>query len=265
MRLLIADDEKIIARGLLQLDWNSIGIQEVRAVDNGVDALQVLSQYNPHIVLTDIKMPGMNGLELAGEISKIKNCKTILLTGYGTFEYAKTALKNGVFDYLLKPASPEEVLEVVKRAKSSLENEGVSLIEAEFGKIIKKINDVDGQNDTIHAILDYIEKHYMENITLATLSEYMYFSTAYLSKLIKKSTSYNFSKILTTIRMIKATELLKHTNLKIYSICEKIGMNDQRYFSQLFSKTFGKTPMAYRKESHEQNVTHLVDVIKRID
>ena len=104
----------------------------------------------------------------------------------------------------------------------------------------------------------------MDDITLSSLSESMHFSISYLSRLIKKETSYNFTTILLLTRMIKAAELLKKTDLKIYSICEKIGVNDQRYFSQQFKKIFNKTPMEYRKSELDNNEWNLMKFIKKM-
>lgn len=266
MHLLIADDEKIIRDGLLRLDWKSIGIEKISVTDSGIEALKVFSELHPQIILTDIKMPGLDGLELAKEIhlSNVK-CKLILLTGYGTFEYAKRALHSGVFEYLLKPSNPAEVLETVKRAKISIEIENRQQLELEMTRAKNEmLNSYNEEKNNIKLIMEYIEENYMNNISLTTLSEYTHFSSSYLSKLIKKETSYNFTKILSTMRMLKAAEFLLNTDLKIYIICEKIGMNDQRYFSQLFYKTFGKTPIEYRRSNANKEEANLMKFIKNM-
>ena len=265
MKLLIADDEKLIRDGLLMLNWKSIGIDSIEVADNGIDALKMISEFCPQIILTDIKMPGLDGLELAHELHNSKEgCKVILLTGYGTFEYARKAMHSGVFEYLLKPSDPSEVLETVKRAKAALEEEELILLERNMKRTKQEmLSPKSEEDDVIFLITKYIEDNYMENITLTSLSEYTHFSPAYLSKIIKKKTSYNFTKILAIMRMLKAAELLKSTDLKIYMICEKIGMNDQRYFSQLFCKTFGKTPMEYRRFSSKNDDINLMDFIKK--
>ena len=255
MKLLIVDDEIIIRKGLESLSWESVGITEKKMSDSGVDALQLISSFGPDIILTDIRMPGLDGLQLAREIAAGDlKCKMILLSGYGTFEYAKQAIHNGVFEYLLKPSSPEEILEVDKvlNRRDAVEQEKEEMFAA-------------GEDGNGRWIMDYIEQNYMNEITLTSIAEYTHFSITYLSRLIKKETNYNFTKLLGIVRMLKAAELLANTDLKIYAICERIGINDQRYFSQLFRKTFGKTPMEYRKCCVGCSEGSLIEFIRKSD
>ena len=246
MKLLIVDDEMIIRQGLMALPWEKAGITKTKVADNGVDALKLISDYHPDIIITDIRMPGLDGLQLAREIaSGERSCKLILLSGYGTFEYAKQAINTGVFDYLLKPSNPDEILETVRRAVKELGQDSARIRRENMEQARDEVFSAGGDGG-IKWMLDYIEKNYMNEITLTSLAEYTHFSTTYLSRLIKKETNYNFTKILGLMRMLKAAELLANTDLKIYAICGKIGINDQRYFSQMFRRTFGKTPMEYR-------------------
>ena len=97
----------------------------------------------------------------------------------------------------------------------------------------------------------------MADITLSSLGEQLNYSPAYLSKLIKEKTDFSFLKLLTLVRMIKAAELLTSSDLKIYSICEKIGIVDPRYFSQVFRKTFGISPLEYKKSYQNRNINVL--------
>lgn len=265
MKLLIVDDEIIIRKGLESLSWESVGITEKKMSDSGVDALQLISSFCPDIILTDIRMPGLDGLQLAREIAAGDlKCKMILLSGYGTFEYAKQAIHSGVFEYLLKPSSPEEILDAVHRAVKELE----------VDKVLNRRVAVEQEKDEMFAagedgngrwIMDYIEQNYMNEITLTSLAEHTHFSITYLSRLIKKETNYNFTKLLGIVRMLKAAELLANTDLKIYAICDRIGINDQRYFSQLFRKTFRKTPMEYRKCCVGCSEGSLIEFIRKSD
>lgn len=265
MKLLIADDEQVIRDGLNRLDWTQAGINEVRSVDNGIDALRLVSAWKPDVILTDIRMAGIDGLQLAKEIKAGgEKCRLIILSGYGTFEYAREAMRSGVFEFLLKPSNPEEIYVAVKRAVAEMQREGAQ--KAGDTMSIQREEIFHGGEDAgmIGSILDYIERNYMEDITLQTLSDYTHLSVNYLSRLIKKETSYNFTRILCIVRMVKAAELLSTTDLKVYEICGKIGMGDQRYFGQLFARTFGMTPMEYRKTNKQRVESSLLDFIKQI-
>lgn len=262
MKLLIADDEMIIQKGLLGLPWHSIGISEIQCADNGTESLKILHSFCPDVILADIEMPGMTGLELAKIVYEQRNeTKVILLSGYGTFEYARKAIQYGVFEYLLKPSSPQEIMECVKRALEEIAQENTK---AQKEKIKIENDRIFGMEEEISEVLQYIEKNYMTDISLVSLSEYLHFSTAYVSKLIKKKTGYNFIKLLTMMRMLKAAELLATTNLKVYVICEKVGITDQRYFSQIFRKTFGHTPLEYQKLTTQKNYHDLAEFIKAV-
>lgn len=266
MNLLIADDEFLIRRGLESLNWNEAGIHVIGVVENGIDACEIMQSEIVDIVIADIRMPGMSGIELA---EFIKNndlaTKVILLSGYNDFEYAQSAISYSVFAYLLKPSNPREIIEKVKQAKTELEkikekNVRIKLLESELAanKLIVEsekyyIADTPNSSYIVSEILKYIHRYYNRNISLSTLSEHLHFSSIYLSRLIKKETGYTFLEILTMLRMKEAALLLKNTPLKIQRVCESVGVKDQRYFSQVFKKYFGMTPNEMRKSSHKQD------------
>lgn len=264
MRLIIVDDEMIIRNGLRSIDWKSIGITEVIEADNGETVLKILEKNDLDIVLMDIRMPGLSGLEVAKIINENEYCcEVILLTGFGMFEYAKEAIRYDVFEYLLKPSSTEEITNCVQRAIKRVQQKkqyrAKILIESER----REIDDKYDNRATINKILEYIEKNYMKDITLKEVAEYVHFSAVYCSKFIKKETSYNFSYILSLIRMWKAAELITVTDEKIFLICEKVGIPDQRYFSKLFKRTFGKTPLEYRRESNAAETSTLIEFLQK--
>ncbi|SEK50885.1 two-component system, response regulator YesN [Paenibacillus sp. cl141a] len=123
--LLIVDDEASVVEGLAHtIPWQKIGIDEVRKAYSAFEALEILQTQPVDIMISDITMPRMNGLELV-EITKSrwKNIKTILLSGYADFAYAKEAITLGTYEYLLKPVSDEVVLEKVGGAVESLRQE----------------------------------------------------------------------------------------------------------------------------------------------
>ena len=123
-RLMIADDEPKIRRGLSKLEWSSLNIEVVAQAEDGIQALKFAEEYNPDLFLIDINMPYLNGLELIKELKKvIPECLMIIVSGYDEFEYAKEAVKLDVFDYILKPVNRKELMETVKRAVQTLEEE----------------------------------------------------------------------------------------------------------------------------------------------
>lgn len=116
LKLMIADDERIIRETISTIiDWKRYDIELVGLCKNGLEAYDMILDESPDIVLTDIRMPGMDGLELIRRVSETDlNTQFIILSGFGEFEYAKTAMKYGVRHYLLKPCNEAQILESVQ-------------------------------------------------------------------------------------------------------------------------------------------------------
>lgn len=123
MKLLIVDDEIQIRAGLQEgIVWDELGIEEVYTAQNGIEALEICNQYKPEIVITDIRIPGMSGLELGKVIkNRYEPVEVIVLSGYSEFEYAREAISIRVFQYLLKPIRVNVLIECVKGAKEKIE------------------------------------------------------------------------------------------------------------------------------------------------
>ncbi|QAY65280.1 response regulator transcription factor [Paenibacillus protaetiae] len=124
-QLLIVDDQSVLVDDLADmLPWEEAGIDVVHKAHSGKEAIELMNEHTIDVVITDIRMPGMTGLELIQEIKRNwKYTKCILLSGYSDFEYTKQALQLRSSDYLLKPASDEELLTAVRRAIVELERE----------------------------------------------------------------------------------------------------------------------------------------------
>lgn len=273
MKLLIADDEYFIRQGLTTLDWASVGIREVFTAEDGISAKRVLTDHNIDIVVTDIRMPGLSGLEISDYIKQNNlNTKVIILSGFSDFEYARHAITANVFSYLLKPINPDELLETARKAIEEIKherqkNEIISHYETVKGsmttteRILHSFSDC---SKTVLEILEYVAEDYNSQISLNLLAERYHFNPVYLSHLIKKETGYSFSDILLSIRLINAAQLIWHTKEKIGAICDHVGFKDQRYFSQVFKKVFGMTPLEYRKlkeEPKEYGIVQMIEIL----
>jgi two-component system response regulator YesN len=123
--LLIVDDDKLV-RDILStsIDWRSLDVEVIGAANDGVKALEMCKMYKPHIMITDVRMPRMDGLQLVSELSKLHlSIHTVMISGYGEFDYVKEALKLGAKDYLLKPYAKEEIVGVIKGIVGQMKNE----------------------------------------------------------------------------------------------------------------------------------------------
>lgn len=139
--MMIADDELMIRQGLLTLPWKEYGIEVIGAASNGEEALHLAKAAKPQILLTDIRMPGMDGLALVEAIKgEVPDLKAILLTGYQDFAYAHSAIQLGAMGYVLKPSDPDEIINIVLKAKKQIEEEMEARLEKQ--QILQKVDRV---------------------------------------------------------------------------------------------------------------------------
>ena len=266
-KVLIIDDEEIIREGLKTvIDWDSLGCSVIGEAADGDEGLEMLSSMQPDIVITDIRMPGLNGLEMISKLKKHKHeCKIIILSGFRDFEYAQQAIKLGAFRFLLKPTNTKEIILSIKEAIIELKK--VKSNEEIFKNLKRKVKEdynlSDGVTITEDKSLNTNEKNskflvvkalsFMKDnvamgLTLKDVSAYLYISTWYLSKLIKKETGSNFIDILSEIRIDEAKKLLLKPQYKIYEVSAMIGFTDVTYFNKLFKNITGLKPMEYRNK-----------------
>lgn len=272
MKLLIADDEMTIRLGLMSLQWESIGVTEVVAAAHGLEAKEILTKGDVDIMVSDIKMPGLTGLELAQYIREYSlDTKVILLTGFSDFEYAQEAIHNQVCDYILKPLRPKDILNTVARVIAILEQKRhqeqiLRQYEAREGSsdiIVQLQNCFPHVNQQMTEILIFMGKEYATDISLNTLAEKWHFSSAYLSRMFRKETGFSFSDILTSIRLMDAVQMLVDSKEKIGTICDKTGFKEQRYFSQVFKKVIGSTPGDYKKLGKSLKLKTILDMMEQ--
>lgn len=123
LKLLIVEDEPLTANGLINsIEWQEYGVNIIGTADDGEEAIRLIEKNKPDIVLTDIRMPGMDGLELAEWIrDRYPDIFIVFLTGYNEFEYARSAVRLEAVDFLLKPTDDEALFKVIKKIRSKVE------------------------------------------------------------------------------------------------------------------------------------------------
>lgn len=259
LKLIIVDDEPKIRRGLKKwIEEFDLNYEVVGEAANYIEALDIAKKENPDVFLMDINMPTMNGLDLTSKLqSKYPNSHTIIISGYDDFEYAHQALKLKVFDYLLKPIPRTDLYNVLK----SLSLEILSRKEGamEDKSIYKDRNNIGGAGEELSAIVtivkDYIEENYSSvDLSLQKTANLFNVNKTYLSRLMKEQLGHSFTEYTTKIRLEKAKELLKDHILysHIYEISNKVGFRSQHYFSRVFRKSQGISPMEYRNKYFKQ-------------
>ncbi len=348
IKLLIVDDEKVIRDGLTTtMQWDKMGISVVGAAKDGIEALELCELWHPHIVLTDVRMPKMNGLELMKVIKvKMPNIKVVILSGHVEFSYAKEAIRYGAVDYLIKPVVAEELENVLGKVIENMREElyqdtlmverykemhtafeqyfnAVKIGDYDVSKtyLLRMVNEfvrkkipidhfqrlctqivttfldmlrdsgyntnteffqpyinvhqiimnytnakelIDWLNDfnnemitwilnnkdnnnraAIRLAIDYIDKHYSEFINTEIVADAVALSSNYFSHIFKKSMGEGFTDYLNRKRIEQAKELLDQNKYKIYEVADMVGYNDYKYFSIVFKKLVGVSPMKY--------------------
>lgn len=263
--LLIAEDEQMLRTGLAGLPWADQGITLLPPAKNGLQAVETATEHQVDILLTDIRMPGLSGMEVAEFVrGRYPQAEILFLSGYEEFEYAKKAISLQANNYILKPAMPRDILAAVQAAREKIlerrtQEQTSRQMRMEIENLAKAASSAQAPENTegipteedAAQVVAYIRKHYQEPLNLAALAEQFHFNPVYLSRLIKKKTGYTFTALLTSTRMYHAARLLRETVLKNGEICTQIGMGDERYFTQVFVRTYGISPQQYRKRNRQ--------------
>ena len=238
LNVYIADDEVWITLGLKKLlERIDVDSFVVGTANNGLMAKEEIAMFRPDVIFTDIRMPGLSGLELLQAIPEVSpDSKVVIITGFAEFSYAKEAVQHHAFDYLLKPIKEEDLQRVMT---AILKERG----EAEDEEIKAPVND-----KMIDSVVADIRDHYMEDISLTSLAAKYNVSMGSLSKMIKDHLQLNFSDYIASLRIQRAKELLSDETLSIQEIAEIVGYNDYFYFTKVFKKIEGISPSKYRKE-----------------
>lgn len=265
-KVMIIDDEETIRNGLRTvINWEEHNCTIIGEAEDGDEGIQMITELKPDIIFTDVRMPGLNGLEMMAKIKEIKyQCIVIILTGFREFEYAQQAVHLGAFRLLLKPTKTEELLNSIdaavlelKRQESS-QNEvlnlraklkgfyGISQNSGEENKPVNASEAVANSKYLVAKAIEILQQDFNTDLDLKSVADQLYISTWHLSKLIKKETGSNFIDILNEIRIEESKKLLFSPQFKIYEIAEKVGYSDVTYFTKLFKKHTGQTPMEYK-------------------
>lgn len=231
--IVVVEDEFKIRYGLLQLiSKQNMECKVIGEAENGYEGLKMVRDLLPDVVITDIRMPKMDGLEMIENIRKLNiDAKFIILTGYAEFEYAQKGLRLGVYDYLLKPVSISDVKDLLSRLVNPEAGEDKRQ-QAQYSKVI-------------HDMVSVITQNYAQRLGLDTFADKYHLTPEYLSSLFAKETGSNFSSYVKAVRMEKAKELLLNSNMKIYDIAIMVGYPDQKYFSKVFKEYTGVSAKEY--------------------
>lgn len=250
---LIVEDEPLMREYLL-FNLSSIHDQWITAAcaKDGVEAMALLNEQHFDLIITDIKMPRMTGVELATYVhNNIADTDIIFLTGYDEFDYARAAVRSGVSDYLLKPLQDAElhaILDKLAKKRSAGETrQAIPQVKAHVSPDAAfPLEDVES-SVLVQRARDYIQMNYSKPFSLNEVASALEVNPAYLSSVFKSERGEPYSKYLLRLRMERATLLLStHTAAKVGDIASEVGYLSVKHFDSVFKKYYGMTPNAYR-------------------
>lgn len=256
MKILIVDDEINIANGIMNIIKNQTTIPyKVSVTDNGSQALEIGKTLKPDLLITDIVMPSISGLDLIEAFKENHLCQHyIVLSGHDKFDYAQSALRFGAMDYLLKPVDKYRLLSQCEKIYNSLPN----IYAQKKHHILPDISyfkwDLSDSQypPSLKRIIAYIDKNYMNDISLNDLSQELFLHSSYISSLINKHCGNSFTYLLDYVRLGKVAELLLYEdNISISEISYLVGYNNERRLYHAFQKRLNCTPGDFKNTYYQ--------------
>ncbi|MCL2253133.1 MAG: AraC family transcriptional regulator [Lachnospiraceae bacterium] len=242
-KVLFAEDEAIMRKAFHQmLDWDSTEFDLAAVVSNGQEALSYLVENHVDIVITDLLMPVMTGIELIQALkARDFNGIIIVLSNYADFNLVRQALTQGASDYVLKLDIDGDVLLThLNTAAAQLRNGDIDYLkELEKYKSCKK---------EVLDVLRYLNLHYTEKLSLDDIANAVNLNRSYICRIFKQETGQSMFNYLNDLRMKKAGEIIEEGNVYIREVAALVGFDDPFYFARVFKKYYQVTPTEYRRE-----------------
>lgn len=257
IRIVIVEDEDFIRNGLrYTIDWLSMNCVIVADARDGEEGLEKIIEYSPDVVITDIKMPKMNGMEMLSKANLQVKFISIILTSYMEFDYAKKAIELRAYDYLLKPIDENKIKELMKNLHEEIFNRKEEAYLYEQRKNNKGKFDIDTylqyenmENEFVTKAILKIKKSYSEKISVESISDELSISPSYLSRKFKDITGHTFLDFLNKYRVGQAVMLLHTCKYRIYEISEMVGFSDYKHFCTVFRRYTQMSPTEFTKRS----------------
>ncbi|MCM3202934.1 response regulator transcription factor [Paenibacillus illinoisensis] len=250
-KVLLVEDETFVRESVKEIiRWEDMGFTLAGEASNGLEALPMIKQDPPDLVLCDIVMPQMDGLMLLQETRKAGiQSKFVMLTCMGDFESMRQAIEYGASNYILKLSmSVKDLRETLVKVSKELSNNGVQV---QPERVIRPASTATKEKIThpeVNKIIQYIEQHYDQDITLKFLARYVMMGENYVSALFKKKTGETLIHYLHRTRINKAIEYLTDTDWPVNQIGHQVGFMNDNYFIKIFKRMTGTTPSQYRHQ-----------------
>lgn len=243
-KLIVADDERSVLDGIADtIPWEEYGICVAAKTEDGEQMVKAALEHQADLLLTDIRMPGMDGLTAIQCLKqKLPDLQCVVITAYQEFEYAKRAIELGVNSFVTKPVLKSEVIEQVLNARDKRK----SVLEAKqaLESVQKTLNPV--LLTPIERSLHYMKEKIDTPFTMTDVAEFMNMNPSYFSRYFKEEMGISFIEYVKQIKVERAKVFLTTSNMRIYEISSTLGYSSVQYFSTLFKSITGVTPQEYK-------------------
>lgn len=271
-RVLVVDDEAPARNGIVnETDWETLSCEVAGEAKDGLEGLELARQVRPDLIICDIRMPKMDGLDMVRHLrGEGLSVAVIFLTAYSDFSYAQSAVRLQAADYILKPFAEGELESAILRFKDRKEQEAARTSARQVGilagsglagepvsggqadRLIADLTQLpaEGMSRYSRACAEYIAANFADReISVKKIAAALNISESHLSHIFRKETGMTINSYLTGVRMAEAVRLLRTGEKKVYEIAELIGYRDLTYFSATFKKVTGSAPSDFLKSA----------------
>lgn len=280
MQILLVENEKLTLEGIHKtVDWKEIGIEKVYLAINGVEGLALAKTHRPEVILTDIKMPRLDGIEMARCIREFSpESSIVFMSAYTEKELLINAIAVSAFGWVEKPLNISNLTAMIQNAvmyqnnriqqKANIDDlrdnyaeslsviwsicQGDAMLENSIPPKLRKQFDRKEQHQLhpiIQSLCGHLAEHYSDpDICLQSMADLLNVSVPHLCAMMKSELNCTFVEFLTNIRIESAKRLMLRANgMRVRDIAEMVGYRDANYFIKVFKKKVGKSPAEYRE------------------
>lgn len=247
-RILLAESDPFCRLAYRKMKvWEEYGFEISAEAVNGREALRLIEKEPFDLLISDIKMPVMGGIELLRTLrSNGLALAVVYISSRTEFEYAREAMILGAMDFLKKPASEEAVSEMLLRVRRSLGGTEKAAVNSIVARVMEQIGaDTDGDIFLYNVSL-FLSENICHAVTMTEAADNLNMSRDYFGKCFKRRSGMSFNTVHTMIKMEYAKTLIDSGRYRNYEISEKLGICDPDYFTKLFKSVTGMTPTAYK-------------------
>ena len=240
-QVLLVDDDPAVRDGLpILVDWRAHGFEVAATAENGQKALELLQAYPFDLVITDVRMPVMDGITLVRQVHKLPRPPAmVILSAFSDFAVAQSAMRYGAKGYLLKPVSEAALIELLDEMHPQPNAPDAPGHPPPAGTRMGQM---------LLPIVAYINAHCADKLSLRDIAARFYLNPAYLGRIFKRYTGTSFNEYLVDCRIQLAKQLLRESTHSVTEVAGLAGYDDTNHFTRLFKAKTGQTPSEYRNQ-----------------